>query len=969
MTLGRTPSLELNAGRDNHVVQVDGMVELPLEPAAGPRVQTIIVPPSGAITLPQGAVVACPEIRGDDIAFVQPDGTVILVVDAAKLPDPLVVNGQPISMEGCPTGQPATDISAGADKDGLIEPAAGPRVGGQGGPNYGGPQGSGGNFNKIDPGDIGDGIRGNDLLDPTENEFDVPKTREFEPAGDPDLSPAIWNLTGPDKICENDEGPGTWSVGYSGVTLAPDQTISIKIEIEFLTAEAADLTDDFFAALDAAIADQAPGLITRTGNTLTFAAGAPTTLYFDLKAFDDNFVEGTETFKISIGGQSAGTIANDAVNTEICDPDNPQFCVKGVEAVIEGHTACYDIGITNDVILVDGQTASVILTFDPGTTNGGDFTKPFAQALGDAAAAAGVGVEDLGNGQFRLTFDENSDKTFKLHLPTADDLCAEGKEHFTLSLSDPSNGATILCETVTTEICDNDSLVFRIAGDECVCEGNAASYTLALANGGGGPVNLCGDAKATVDLKLCYGSTTPADFAQTLYNSVLAAATAAGIGVDLINDQLLRFHFDANSQHNFSFLIPTQQDKLVEGKESFTLELQDPTGPGSAIVAPDAGSVTTGIRDNDGGVFSIQGDCHVCEGDAASYTIAYDGPSLCGGEKVSVRLHLADCTTERADFAKNLYESILWAGKDAGVQVKYIGNYFVELVFDANSDKSFSFQVPTLDDRCVEGTECFVLVLKEPSANASIDPNNGSQKTYIHDNDVSFALYGSEAVCEGEAAHYTVAMNGGLCCGEQACVNIRIDFWDTSLADFQKNVLDPIYAAGDAQGVEVRFRFINPNSAEVRITFNGDSDPNFDFCLPTKDDCDPECPETFKVSLGYPSDNAKIVPGKGEVETTIYDNDHFKGQLFSQGEENGPEFALQQEPSNDDCGCAFNQALFHQGRVAGNDLVTQENDELPLGGSDRGPGPCGGDAGVEVTVALASVQTIDSFANEHSNAA
>ena len=60
---------------------------------------------------------------------------------------------------------------------------------------------------------------------------------------------------------------------------------------------------------------------TALGTMLTFTGGGPNSQTVAVSTIDDTMVEGTEDYAVTIGGQTAGTIATSQADTVIIDDD------------------------------------------------------------------------------------------------------------------------------------------------------------------------------------------------------------------------------------------------------------------------------------------------------------------------------------------------------------------------------------------------------------------------------------------------------------------------------------------------------------------------------------------------------------------------------------------------------------------------------------------------------------------------
>lgn len=334
----------------------------------------------------------------------------------------------------------------------------------------------------------------------------------------------------------------------------------------------------------------------------------------------------------------------------VVPPPPVTFCVEGDTCVAEGCAATFNLGYHGEV--TGDHVVSIVLNFEYGTTEPVDFAvvnDTLFAALQDAAEAAGVGIENLGNGQVKLTFDANSQTNFDFTIPTLDDAQLEGVESFRIVLSDASPGDTIQCEDVTTDIKDDDCIVFTICGDDKVCEGDCASYTVGLGSEDDGRPHTIGPGEtASVDVHFDFGSAESEDFAANLYDHISAQAAAAGVGFELLDNGDFRLTFSETSQIPFNFTVHTVDDCKVEGYETYNISLVNPVSSTGceAEVDCDKNDVCTTIKDNDQ---DLQGKLLINEigvkaSEAACITIGCETFEVpCGKDFIEIR-NFADCS-------------------------------------------------------------------------------------------------------------------------------------------------------------------------------------------------------------------------------------------------------------------------------------------------------------------------------------
>src|SRR5262249_41543411 len=125
------------------------------------------------------------------------------------------------------------------------------------------------------------------------------------------------------------------------------------------------------------------------------------------------------------------------------------------------------------------------------------------------------------------------------------------------------------------------------------------------------------------------GGAEAADFTNAFTADVATAVQArTGVSFDAATGTLtFTSAFDTSTP--LSFTLPTFNDTLVEGNESYSVALSAASQPtnatgASVVIDPNATSVTTTITDNDTLALTLTGDSTVGEGaaNAPSYTLA-----------------------------------------------------------------------------------------------------------------------------------------------------------------------------------------------------------------------------------------------------------------------------------------------------------------------------------------------------------
>ena len=698
---------------------------------------------------------------------------------------------------------------------------------------------------------------------------------------------ATWQLTGHASV--NEGANATYNVSLSG-TLQAGESTSVDLTILDSTTTPADYASFDTAVADAIDAYAGPGVLVWDGDTLTFTSdgtGQMAPLVIDLMAVNDAIVEGVEQYNVSISGAVSSTgiavnidAANNSVDTEIQDTidavgtslDKATFSIAGATSVSEAGTTDYTVTI--DATLQAGEVATVDLLLTNIDTTAGDIT-----ALNDAVNAA-VATYNASGQPGSLSFDGTtlsfaSDGTGPMgdlivQITANADGFLEGAEDYSIGLANATSttGAFVaidINDTVTTTIQpDATAAEWSIGIDNAGDEGATVQYLVELTESLG-----AGDS-AAIDLALNDVDTNSADYGDFIVAVNDAIAAYAGPGLIAFDGTTLTFTAvnDGDMMTGLTINLDLVDDALVEGVETFTVDLSNPAGPTGVNVAvsTSADSVTTTINDTigvggepDSATWSITGPAAGDEGASVQYVVALDG-AFGAGESVSVMLNLTDVDTTSSDYA-----SIIDAASAAAAVNP-------DVVFDSIT-QTFTYTAPTdgasladlvIDfglntDAIVEGPEDFVLALSSAAsttgAEVTIEPTEDSVTTTINDltTPLEWAIVGPVSADEGASAQYTISLDGMLGAGEDASVVI-------SLADLTTNSNDH----GDINAAIALAINGNPNlsydSASGTLTFvsqtDGDTMPPITVDLEIVNDDFIEGTELFNIALLTPSSSS-----------------------------------------------------------------------------------------------------------------
>ena len=731
-----------------------------------------------------------------------------------------------------------------------------------------------------------------------------------------------------------------------------------------------------------------------------------------IEIFQDNLVEGTEGFSFNITN-GLGTALNIAdVNGDLQQRDGTNHFIVDDDL----------IRLTvNDDTVTEGGTVSGTIAVESSTDNGVTWMPGLASVELPSGSEISFDLVDLGTGSATDPADYSFapqtytipsgfvGSSFAFSVSTVNDSQVEGTEVVELAVSNvrsETSGSTsnplntqVVTEDGTITILDNDTVTWNIAQSSAsVAEGGTVAYTISLDGDGSGdgPFVLQSGDTASVRVALTNLGTDMTD-----YSSFAGAINAAiGLfnganpggspGTFALAAGVLTWYGDGATAPELSFDLTATDDALVEGAESYSIDLSLPGGSVAPIpptVSIGNSSVQTLINDNDRAVWNIaQSGSTVIEGDGTTYTISLDGDgnSLVGGpfvlqagESTSVSLNLVDGGTDSNDYeafaaAVNLGIAVFNGGNAAGDP----GTFELiadQLTFygDGVTEPSFDFILNTVNDSLVEGDESYSIVLSDLAATVTPVPptvaiGNASVTTTIEDNDkVTWNIVASAGtVIEGNETSYVVSLVGSgdaaaatpfvLQEGESASVKLSLIDLGTDADDYEAlasaiNDAIDLYNAGSAAGSPDTFEFA-PNGSMGVLTYHGDSQtsPVLVFNITANNDNLIEGHESYKIDLTQPGGSVSPIPptvmigDDNATFTQIIDNDSAQWTLEEDTD------SLGQENSSN--------GLVNEGDIA--------RYRLTLDGSGSGmPGPAalqaGDTASIELSLTLAGTTTLN----------
>jgi hypothetical protein len=590
----------------------------------------------------------------------------------------------------------------------------------------------------------------------------------------------------------DDDTPGVFKL--SSGTYSGDEGTSVIITIVRAPATAGaplggNVSVDYFTSNN----NSAIGGLDYTGTagTVTFT-GTQTMKTVSIPLTKDNIAEGPEHFLFNLGTPSAGTLGSPSVaRVNINDID------KGGVVTLSASSYSVSEGAGNISITVKrtGGTAanvSVRLTTSRGT------------------ASDGV---DYGDVNTTVVFGLN--ETMKnVVIPIFQDTDAEGNETFNVTLSNPQGGATLGSPSTA---------VVTIVDDESAITFAQAAFSAKEGTSGRIAVTRSGALK------------TPA---VVTYN--ISSITALP-GVDFSGPVSGSLSFAPNVTQLF-LMIPTIDNKIVDGNRSLTVTLSNPTG-GAQLASPSTATFTI-VDDDQAGVFRMG---------AGGYAVKEGG-------SVMVDILRLPATGNSGPLGANISINFATSSGNASAGTDFVHTSGT-VVFGALETKR-SVPIQTLPDTIVDPNKSFVFTLSSPGGGATLGAPS-TANILIQDDDSAGVVFLSQTaykVSEGAGnISITVMRTGGT-------ANASVHF-----ATVPGTATDGV--SGGAPRPAPGFPILDGGSSDygaVSMTLNfGAGEMKKTVVIPIFQDGLAEGDEVFTVTLSNPQGGLKLgAPASAPVTIT-----------------------------------------------------------------------------------------------------
>ncbi|AXT70945.1 Calx-beta domain-containing protein [Vibrio sp. dhg] len=641
------------------------------------------------------------------------------------------------------------------------------------------------------------------------------------------------------SIVEDSVGVNEGTDAVYTVKLSAAADIDVTVRLNTSTDDSNTAEADDIGSFVVTLADGVTVVAVNPDGTYTIPAGQ-TELKVTVPTTDDDVYEGDETFTVAVqgdtgvlGSDSALGIIYDGGNGPDPDPDDDRPSVSIVEdsvGVNEGTDAVYTVKLSAAADI--DVTVRLNTSTDGSNTAEADDIGGFVVTLADGVtvvAANPDGTYTIPAGQTEL----------KVTVPTTDDDVYEGDETFTVAVqgdtgvlgSESALGIIYDGGNGPDPDPDDDRPSVSIVEDSVgVNEGTDAVYTVKL--------SAAADIDVTVRLNTSTDGSNTAE-ADDIGSFVVTLAD----GVTVVNANSDGTYTIPAGQTELKVTVPTTDDDVYEGDETFTVVVQGDTGvvgSDSALgIIYDGGNGPDPDPDDDRPSVSIVEDSvGVNEGTDAVYTVKL---SAAADIDVTVRLNTSTDGSNTAE-------------------ADDIGSFVVTLadgvtVVSANSDGTYTIPagqtelkvtVPTTDDDVYEGDETFTVavqgdtgVLGSDSALGIIyDGGNGPDPDPDDDRPSVSIVEDSVGVNEGTDAVYTVKLSAAADIDVTVRLNTSTDGSNTAEADdigsFVVTLADGVtVVSANSDGTYT----IPAGQTELKVT------------VPTTDDDVYEGDETFTVAV------------------------------------------------------------------------------------------------------------------------
>ncbi|PWF74080.1 hypothetical protein CBX98_00020 [Vibrio sp. T9] len=489
---------------------------------------------------------------------------------------------------------------------------------------------------------------------------------------------------------------------------------------------------------------------------------------FDVRiaSIDDAVYEGPEDFSVTVTGIGAvqgsdtgtATIVDDGSGPgPDPDDDRPSVTITDAGTINEGDTANFKVTLSN----ASESSVQVELGLNLGDTEVGDLGTLEYNTGSGWVAVPNDGVVTVPAGQTE----------FDVRIASIDDAVYEGPEDFSVTVT--GIGAVQGSDTGTATIVDDGSgpgpdpdddrpNVYIVEDSVGVNEGTDAVYTVRL--------SAAADIDVTVRLNTSTDGSNTAE-ADDIGSFVVTLAD----GVTVVNANSDGTYTIPAGENELKVTVPTTDDGVYEGDETFTVAVQGDTGvlgSDSALgIIYDGGNGPGPDPDDDRPTVSISDAGIVDEGNIATFTVSLSNASE---GTVQVQLTLNPDETEVDDLGSLEYNT------GAGwVAVPVDGIVTVPAMLT-----EFDVRIATIDDEVYEGPEDFSVTVTGLGAVQGTDTGLATivdDGTKTDDDRPTVSISDAGTIDEGSFATFTVSLSNASEAAVQVQLTLNLD--ETEVGD------------------------------------------------------------------------------------------------------------------------------------------------------------------------------------------
>ena len=470
----------------------------------------------------------------------------------------------------------------------------------------------------------------------------------------------------------------TFTVTRSG---AMDNAVSVKWNTKAASGTGAASTSDYTTMTTATKLDFAKGVGSQT---------------FTVATTEDVLVEGDETFLVELTEPVGATISDAEATGTITDDDAaPTGITLSVSPTTVGEGA--------------GETEITVTATVNGSTRYAE-DKTVTVSVGGGTATSATDYDAVANFDIIIAASEASKSgTFDL-TPTDDDL-HEGSE--TIDVTGSTSGS-ITVTKATISLTDNDGQPSFAVADASAAEGEVITFTVTRSGAMDNAVSVKWNTKAASGT----GAASTSDYTEATTATKLDFAKGVG------------------SQ---TFTVATTEDVLVEGDETFLVELTEPVG----ATISDAEATGT-ITDDDAAPTGITL--------SVSPTTVGEGA---GETEITVTATVNGSTRYAED--KTVTVSVGGGTATSATDYDAVANFDI-IIAASDASKSGTFDLTPTDDDLHEGSETIDVT---GSTSGSITVTKATISLTDDDGQPSFAVADASAA-EGEVITFTVTRSGAM---------------------------------------------------------------------------------------------------------------------------------------------------------------------------------------------------------------